>query len=126
MRLRSLIPYIAILAYITAPAWLQAQPVKCYPADYSIPATAHNSKVAKLTKRAKRALTLTIKTHKAHRYILVKRHDQKTYRFYLSSSKGNIEAYSNGRYIILYDTTQNHYYIKRQPSPYTTRLICTN
>ena len=106
--------YIALLT----PALAQ----QCHPADYSIPATAHNNKVAKLTDRAKRDYTITILSHRPNRYILVKRPDGKTYRYYLSSSKGSTQAYTNGRYIILY--SNNHYYIKRQPSPYTTRLIC--
>ncbi len=97
--------------------------IQCKPADYSLPATAHDSKVAKLTQRAKRAYTITILSHKANRYILVRRSDHKTYRFYLSYSKGGNQAYSNGRYIIFYDHN-HHYYIKRQPSPYTTRLLC--
>ncbi len=112
--------YIALLTYILTPAL--AEPVKCYPADYSIPATAHNSKVAKLTDRAKQAYTLEVTTHKAHRYLLVKRNN-KVYRYYYSRGE-KIQTYTNGRYIILYDTDTHHYYIKRQPSPYTTRLIC--
>ncbi len=117
--IKLLILYIALLAYITAPALA----TQCKPADYSLPATAHNSKVAKLTKRAKEALAITILSHKPNRYILIRRANQKTYRFYLSHSKGGTQAYSNGKYLIFYD--RNHYYyIKRQPSPYTVRLIC--
>ena len=95
---------------------------QCYPVDYSIPATAHNHRVAKLTDRAKRAYTLEIKTHKAFQYLLVYRGGQ-TYRYYYNRGE-EVQTYVNGRYIILYDRTTDIYYIKRQPSPYTTRLIC--
>ena len=110
--------YVALLTYILTPALATS----CYPADYSIPATAHNHKVAKLTDRAKRAYTLEIKTHKPYQYLLVYRGGQ-TYRYYYNRGE-EIQTYVNGRYIILYDTTTDIYYIKRQPSPYTTRLIC--